>query len=387
MELLQSPVFHLFLLSTGMGLCVYLFITLKQSIFSIGWRGKRVEEFLSCILSDQLYWSKQITTDGHNGTTDPGRWVTDILADALAQGLEGSLGVKVEFDCFALEAGMPAGSADDCWWQTEFSDASGALVYCGCPAQVAGQIGSAVLTAVGVAEASAEDAKRIYRDIVGQSMSAIAQSLSGELKRAILCSNVRECRRPENCGLVFGVKLNAVHLRRSKHAGRPLTDVRGSETLQNYRAARVSKRPPGTKRATLVNGIGVKLVSPLQECGPIWLAVSREFESLFAPPAQAAPPAPIGGRSQPPRQKTKDLLLDVELPLCVSFGRTRLPLVDIVQLTKGSILDLNRSIAEPVELIVNDCVIARGQVVVMEENYGVRIQEIMSRRDLLRTLY
>jgi flagellar motor switch protein FliN/FliY len=48
---------------------------------------------------------------------------------------------------------------------------------------------------------------------------------------------------------------------------------------------------------------------------------------------------------------------------------------------------LNRSIAEPVEVIVNNCVIARGEVVVVEGNFGVRIQQVISRQERLRTLH
>jgi flagellar motor switch protein FliN/FliY len=60
---------------------------------------------------------------------------------------------------------------------------------------------------------------------------------------------------------------------------------------------------------------------------------------------------------------------------------------DAVKLTTGSIVELNRRVTEPVEVIVNNCVIARGEVVVVEGNYGVRIQEIVSREERLRTLF
>lgn len=81
-----------------------------------------------------------------------------------------------------------------------------------------------------------------------------------------------------------------------------------------------------------------------------------------------------------------DRLLDVELPVSVSFGRAQLPLKDVIKLTTGSIVELNRSVSEPVEIIVNNCVIARGQVVVVEGNFGVRIMQVVSRQDRLRTL-
>jgi flagellar motor switch protein FliN/FliY len=82
-----------------------------------------------------------------------------------------------------------------------------------------------------------------------------------------------------------------------------------------------------------------------------------------------------------------DLLLEVELPVGVTFGRAQLKLKDAIKLTSGSIVELNRTIIEPVEVIVNNCVIARGEVVVIEGNYGVRIQEIVSREERLRTLF
>lgn len=81
-----------------------------------------------------------------------------------------------------------------------------------------------------------------------------------------------------------------------------------------------------------------------------------------------------------------EMLLDVELPVSVSFGRAQLALRDLVKLTTGSIVELNRTIAEPVEVIVNNCVVARGEVVVVEGNYGVRIQQILSRADRLRSM-
>ena len=81
-----------------------------------------------------------------------------------------------------------------------------------------------------------------------------------------------------------------------------------------------------------------------------------------------------------------DLLLDVELPVSVSFGRALVPLKEVLKLSSGSIVELNRAVTEPVEVIVNNCVIARGEVVVVEGNYGVRIQQIVSRQDRLRSV-
>jgi flagellar motor switch protein FliN/FliY len=81
-----------------------------------------------------------------------------------------------------------------------------------------------------------------------------------------------------------------------------------------------------------------------------------------------------------------DLLLDVELPVSISFGKTQLPLKEVLKLTTGSIVELNRAINEPVEILVNHCLVARGEVVVVEGNYGIRIKQIASQQDRLRSL-
>lgn len=81
-----------------------------------------------------------------------------------------------------------------------------------------------------------------------------------------------------------------------------------------------------------------------------------------------------------------DLLLDVEMPVSISFGRAQLPLKDVFKLTIGSMVELNRAISEPVEVIVNNSVIAKGEVVVVEGNFGVRITHVMSKHDRIRSL-
>ena len=106
-------------------------------------------------------------------------------------------------------------------------------------------------------------------------------------------------------------------------------------------------------------------------------------------PGASAPPVipaiPLAGKPSSPG--SIDLLLDVELPVSVSFGRAHLQLKDVIKLTCGSIVELNRSVSEPVDVMVNNCIIARGEVVVVEGNFGIRIKQVISRQDRLRTLY
>lgn len=71
-----------------------------------------------------------------------------------------------------------------------------------------------------------------------------------------------------------------------------------------------------------------------------------------------------------------DLLLDVQMPLTVSFGHAQIRLKDLVNLTGGSLIPLDRALNDVVEVRVNNCVIARGEVVAVDGNYAVRILEI-----------
>jgi flagellar motor switch protein FliN/FliY len=75
-----------------------------------------------------------------------------------------------------------------------------------------------------------------------------------------------------------------------------------------------------------------------------------------------------------------DAVLDVDLPLVVRFGRAVMPLRAIAELGPGSVVDMGRSPDEPVELLVGERVIARGEVVVVAGNYGVRITELRARQ-------
>jgi flagellar motor switch protein FliN len=103
------------------------------------------------------------------------------------------------------------------------------------------------------------------------------------------------------------------------------------------------------------------------------------------PPTKAAI-VTVAPTAPSPSTRNLELLLDVELPVSVSFGRAQLQLKDVIKLTTGSIVELNRSVSEPVDIVVNNCVIARGEVVVVEGNFGIRIKQILSKEDRLRSL-
>ena len=71
------------------------------------------------------------------------------------------------------------------------------------------------------------------------------------------------------------------------------------------------------------------------------------------------------------------LLSDIELELCVEIGRARLPLRQLLALTPGSVVELDRAPGEPVDVLVNGKLVARGQIVTIADEFGVRLSEIV----------
>ncbi|MCF6137117.1 flagellar motor switch phosphatase FliY [Pseudalkalibacillus berkeleyi] len=85
-------------------------------------------------------------------------------------------------------------------------------------------------------------------------------------------------------------------------------------------------------------------------------------------------------------QRNLDMLLDIPLQVTVELGRTKRSVKDILELSQGSIIELDKLAGEPVDILVNQKLIAKGEVVVIDENFGVRVTEIMSQRDRLEKL-
>ncbi|MBU1899584.1 flagellar motor switch protein FliN, partial [Myxococcota bacterium] len=73
-----------------------------------------------------------------------------------------------------------------------------------------------------------------------------------------------------------------------------------------------------------------------------------------------------------------EFLFDVELEVAVVLGRTRMLIQDLLELTPGSVVELNKLAGEALDIVVNDKVIARGEAVVVNEKFGVRLTEIVS---------
>lgn len=269
-------------------------------------------------------------------------WLSGEIASSFAAAFEGMTGEP----CAVDRAAQRAIAESSLYWQQKFSGIAGALWIAAAEHDWTAA-GNCVMRAAGLSEDDPAKLKSEYLEIVGQACSAIARAISGRLNREIVCEGGRESAAPSG-ELVWS----------------PLQLRIGSESVQ------------------LLAGMEARLIEEfpdLPQNAPLTL------DSQNAPLALDSQNAPLA--LDPAAGKPAfDLLLDVELPVSVSFGRAQILLKDLLKLTTGSIVELNRSIADPVEVIVNNCVIARGEVVVVDGNFGVRIQQVISRRERLRTL-
>ena len=225
------------------------------------------------------------------------------------------------------------------WWDQPFSAGPDARIWVAANPKTWQEIGNRVLRSAGVDDATPEDVRSTYLEIVNQCLSGVASALSTRARKEISC-------------------------------------VEGSE------------KPPSASQGGAAYSFEITLGDQPHSLLAVFALALAELGEGAKPPA-AQPDA--GDRARPPAaaatSSSIDRLLDVELPVSVSFGRAQLMLKDVIKLTTGSIVELNRALTEPVEVIVNNCVIARGEVVVIEGNYGIRIKQVISRQERLRTLY
>jgi flagellar motor switch protein FliN/FliY len=119
-------------------------------------------------------------------------------------------------------------------------------------------------------------------------------------------------------------------------------------------------------------------------------------EQAAAAPAPAVPtpkPAPIFGDLASPGAPAAgapahdiDLILDIPVSLTVELGRTKLPIRNILQLAQGSVVELDGLAGEPMDVLVNGCLIAQGEVVVVNEKFGIRLTDIITPSERIRKL-
>ena len=129
---------------------------------------------------------------------------------------------------------------------------------------------------------------------------------------------------------------------------------------------------PGLATLTLVADLGSNLLTALTPAAP---------QPLELPPP-SSPPASLASTRDP----KLEMLMDVELDVTLRFGERQMALHDILDLSAGSVVELDQHVQDPVELLVGKKVIARGEVVVVDGSYALRVMHIISPMERIESL-
>jgi flagellar motor switch protein FliN/FliY len=238
---------------------------------------------------------------------------------------------------------LPGNESGLLWWKQSLDASPGSTIWIGAAQETWMFYGQKLLAAAGIETFTQDELESTWLEVIRQSLGGLATSIGALLGREITCTEGGKEEPMRDQALGCQIKFAA-----SEQPLPPLAFYINQAMLEAQ--AQVSQKS-----------------SP----APTELATTRRDEDEGVELSSRA-------------SSTLNLLMDVEMPVSVSFGRTRARIQDILKLITGSIVELDRAIAEPVEVIVNNCVIARGEVVVIDGNYGVRIQEVMSKRERLQ---
>jgi len=153
--------------------------------------------------------------------------------------------------------------------------------------------------------------------------------------------------------------------------------VGGRFTITSVEAAQDQPAPSPVLMQIVVGDI---VALRVRMWGDVTLAA--EDRSAAAPARESATTAPTAESGGP----RLDVILDIDLPLLVRFGRTEMPLRSLTEIGPGSVIDLRRSPDDPVEVVISNQVVAHGEVVIVGGNYGVRITDVMSAAERFRSM-
>lgn len=237
-----------------------------------------------------------------------------------------------------------------------------------------------------VGQVSAELVVVPHEDVIAALEAAGNLSLAEALRPALeaaadtLGAGVLSPAEQRNAGEVLGA------------SGMTLIELHGDGEAQAWFGMSVrGEADPGASSGFSAGGGAAQAVQPAPA-----MAAAAPAAGMGGVPAAGGAPAMGGGPAPvafPPLGEPKTLasveagmrvLYDVEMTLTVEIGRTRLPVRDVLDLTPGTVLELDRSAGAPADIMVNGRLVARGEIVVVDDEYAVRVSEIVSGVDGVR---
>jgi flagellar motor switch protein FliN/FliY len=119
-----------------------------------------------------------------------------------------------------------------------------------------------------------------------------------------------------------------------------------------------------------------------------WSAATAERLALASSDARAKTfPESTGDAPSIVSSHRLDMILDIPVQVTVELGRSKIPIRNLLQLAQGSVVELGRLAGEPLDVLVNGCLIAQGEVVVVNDKFGIRLTDVISPDERLRRLH
>jgi flagellar motor switch protein FliN/FliY len=305
------------------------------------------------------------------------KWLIEEWISRLTAAFGGMTGEPPTASLNALPA-APEPAEGTLRWRQPLPPLPGA-VWVVVPASAVTASGAHLLRAVGVEEANSAEQKSTFLEILNQAFAGLAQALTTRLKSEVNSTAGQESSAQP--GLAFWTTVSLSFADNPEGGHSP-----GDQSLPGTPEDPTGDPGPDSdvdSQVTFTVGIETALAEAIFASETQAAATQAAATPVAAP---ADPAGPSAQRSSIDNSKTFQLLLDVELPVAVSFGHALIALKDALRLTPGSIVELDRAVTEPVEILVNNCVIARGEVVVVDGNFGVRVQQVVDRQERLRTV-
>ena len=272
-------------------------------------------------------------TLNQNATPHPeGLWLLEEWGHGFARAIEAMGAELPRFE--KLGSGEPPQGETALWWSQVFSRSPGQSVWIGAEEAAWKEIGATALKAVGIEPSSPVDVRDTYREILVQSLSSLGRSMTARCRQEVECLQGQFLAAPPE-GAVAGL-------------------------------------------ASFQFGQGPAIHLCAMASPALLETLAGKSSSAQITEGQVATPTHAENAVAALRS-----LADLEMPISVSFGTARVPLQDALMLKRGSLLALDQHADEPVEFRVNDRIIARGEVVVVEDSYAVRIVELVSRGERL----
>jgi flagellar motor switch protein FliN/FliY len=293
---------------------------------------------------------------------------TDLAPESCAKADYGAAKGKLGTDLLSLTLSMSGGAEGDMYLIIRKNDAAA--------------LANMMMMVEGAPAEYTPDLDDAISELFNQVMGAYCTALGADLGETVSAGNVTvapfDIANPPFAAdtVDMGIASLKVEGKISSSVALLIPNAFGDEIVE--------KKSPKDASPTMDMGIGISQ-SEMDELTSMSSSSLGSGGGGGMPTYAAPPPPPRQSMYDGPRENI-DMLLDVELDIIIELGKSELSIKRVLELAPGSIVELDKMAGEPVDLIVNNKVVAKGEVVVVDENFGIRIVSLVSAEDRIKSL-